>query len=57
MEKNGECGCFEQCVTRHVWQGLGERIRNFLASVTLEELLLEARKKMTTHEELSVRQG
>ncbi|MBN2427084.1 MAG: Rrf2 family transcriptional regulator [Deltaproteobacteria bacterium] len=54
MEKNGECGCFEKCVTRNIWQGLGERIRNFLASITLEELIQEARKKMTTHEKLSV---
>ena len=46
MEKNGECGCFEKCVTRNVWQGLGEKIRNFLASITLEELTQEARKKM-----------
>ena len=54
MEKNGECGCFEKCVTRNVWQGLGERIRNFLASITLDELTQEARKKMTNHEKMSV---
>jgi Rrf2 family iron-sulfur cluster assembly transcriptional regulator len=56
MEKNGECGCFEKCVTRTVWQGLGEKIRHFLASITLEELTQEARKKITVHEELSVGQ-
>ena len=56
MEKNGECGCFEKCVTRNVWQGLGERIRNFLASITLDELTQEARKKMTNHEKMSVGQ-
>jgi Rrf2 family iron-sulfur cluster assembly transcriptional regulator len=56
MEKNGECACFEKCVTRTVWQGLGEKIRHFLASITLEELTQEARKKMTVHEKLSVGQ-
>lgn len=53
MEENGECGCFEKCVTRTVWQGLGEKIRHFLASITLEELSREARKKMTGHQESS----
>jgi Rrf2 family transcriptional regulator, iron-sulfur cluster assembly transcription factor len=53
MEKNGECGCFEKCVTRTVWQGLGEKIRNFLASINLEELTQEARKKMTIAEKLA----
>lgn len=56
MEKNGECGCFEKCVTRNVWQGLGERIRNFLASITLDELTQEARKKMTNHEKMTIEQ-
>jgi Rrf2 family iron-sulfur cluster assembly transcriptional regulator len=46
MEKNGKCVCSDQCVTRFVWQGLGERIREFLGSITLEELTREARKKM-----------
>ncbi|NLC70332.1 MAG: Rrf2 family transcriptional regulator [Desulfuromonadaceae bacterium] len=46
MEKDGKCICSEQCVTRSVWQGLGERIRDFLGSITLEELTREARKKM-----------
>lgn len=41
-QKNG-CVCDEQCVTHNVWQGLGERIRDFLASITLEELTREAR--------------
>lgn len=46
MEKEGKCVCSEQCVTRSVWQGLGERIRDFLGSITLEELTREARRKM-----------
>ncbi|MBN1141447.1 MAG: Rrf2 family transcriptional regulator [Deltaproteobacteria bacterium] len=60
MEKGGKCLCSEQCVTRSVWQGLGERIRDFLASITLEELSREARKKLegfSGEESLTVRKG
>lgn len=46
MEKDGKCICSEQCVTRSIWQGLGERIRDFLSSITLEDLTREARKRM-----------
>ncbi|MBE0598349.1 MAG: Rrf2 family transcriptional regulator [Desulfuromonadales bacterium] len=45
MEEGG-CVCPEQCVTHTVWHGLGERIRQFLASITLEDLTREARQKM-----------
>ena len=48
MEKDRKCICSDQCVTRSVWQGLGERIREFLGSITLEELTREARRKMET---------
>ena len=44
-EKNG-CACDDQCVTHNVWHGLGERIRNFLASITLDELTREAQEKL-----------
>ena len=44
-EKNG-CVCDDQCVTHNVWHGLGERIRDFLSSITLEELTVEARNKL-----------
>ena len=43
-QKNG-CVCDDQCVTHNVWHGLGERIRDFLSSITLEELTLEAKDK------------
>jgi Rrf2 family iron-sulfur cluster assembly transcriptional regulator len=46
-QKNG-CVCHDQCVTHHVWQGLGERIRQFLGSITLADLTAEARSK-TNH--------
>ena len=44
-QKNG-CQCDDQCVTHNVWQGLGERIRQFLASITLADLTDEAREKL-----------
>lgn len=44
-EKNG-CACDDQCVTHNVWHGLGERIRTFLASITLDELTQEAQAKL-----------
>jgi len=42
MDAQGRCVCTDQCVTQGVWQGLGERIRQFLASITLEDLTREA---------------
>ena len=43
----GKCSCLSdtQCVTDGIWQGLGERIRQFLASITLADLTEEARQK------------
>lgn len=46
MDEKGRCVCPDQCVTHGVWQGLGERIRNFLASITLEDLTSEARSRL-----------
>ena len=46
MDKKHGCACDDQCVTHNVWQGLGEKIRDFLSSITLEELTLEAKGKM-----------
>jgi len=45
MDADGTCQCDDQCVTHNVWQGLGERIRSFLASITLEDLTREAEEK------------
>jgi Rrf2 family iron-sulfur cluster assembly transcriptional regulator len=36
------CGCDEECHTHAVWAGLGQRIKNFLASITLAELTCNA---------------
>lgn len=46
MDQKHGCVCDDQCVTHNVWHGLAERIRDFLASITLEELTLEARHKL-----------
>jgi len=46
MDDDGHCGCADQCVTHSVWRGLGDRIRNFLASITLDDLTREAQGRM-----------
>ncbi|OHB30170.1 MAG: transcriptional regulator [Desulfuromonadaceae bacterium GWC2_58_13] len=48
MDNDGRCNCKTQCVTQSVWQGLGGRIRNFLASITLEDLTREAEGKINS---------
>lgn len=45
MDAKQGCVCDDQCVTHNVWHGLGERIRDFLSSITLEELTQEAKGK------------
>jgi Rrf2 family iron-sulfur cluster assembly transcriptional regulator len=45
MDQDGRCSCVDQCVTHSVWQGLGGRIRQFLASINLEDLTKEAKSK------------
>ncbi len=45
MDDKHGCVCGDHCVTHNVWHGLAERIRDFLASITLEELTLEAKGK------------
>ena len=47
MDDDGSCACNDQCVTHSVWQGLGERIRTFLSSITLEDLTTEAQDKLS----------
>ncbi len=46
MDDEGCCSCGSHCVTHTVWQGLAERIRSFLGSVTLADLTNEAREKL-----------
>jgi len=43
MDDAGQCACDTACVSHTVWQGLGEKIRQFLASITLDDLTQEAR--------------
>lgn len=45
MDDDGQCACDTQCVSHTVWQGLADRIRRFLASITLEDLTIEARQQ------------
>lgn len=44
MDATGRCVCDAQCVSHGVWQGLGERVRQFLASITLADLTRDAVK-------------
>lgn len=46
MDAKKGCACDDHCVTHNVWHGLGERIRTFLASITLDELTAEAQSKL-----------
>ena len=46
MDQKHGCACEEHCVTHNVWHGLGERIRQFLSSITLADLTEEAQRKM-----------
>ena len=46
MNDDGSCGCDLECATQSVWQGLGNQIRNFLASMTLEDLSQDARRRL-----------
>lgn len=46
MNDDGSCGCDLECATQSVWQGLGNQIRNFLASMTLEDLTKDARRRL-----------
>lgn len=47
MNNDGSCGCGLECATQAVWQGLGHQIRSFLASMTLEDLTNEGRRRLT----------
>ncbi len=47
MDNDGRCSCPDQCITHSVWQGLGDRIRQFLGSITLEDLTSEAKNRLS----------
>lgn len=51
-EGGATCSRTSLCVTKKVWQGLGEKIRGFLDSINLEELTLEARGKAERAQEM-----
>jgi Rrf2 family iron-sulfur cluster assembly transcriptional regulator len=46
MDANGRCVCSDQCISHSVWQGLGEKVRQFLSSITLADLTRDATKGM-----------
>lgn len=46
MNDDGSCGCDLECATQSVWQGLGNQIRAFLASRTLEDLTHDGRRRL-----------
>lgn len=48
MEVDGSCNCSSECATQSVWQGLGNQIRSFLASVTLEDLTKEGQQRLSS---------
>lgn len=48
MNDDGSCGCDLECATQAVWQGLGIQIRNFLSSMTLEDLTSEGRRRLNS---------
>lgn len=47
MNADGSCGCDMECTTQSVWQGLGNQIRSFLASMTLEDLTNDGRRQLS----------
>ena len=46
MNDDGSCSCDMECATQSVWQGLGNQIRAFLASKTLDDLTRDGRHKL-----------
>jgi len=46
MDADGKCQCSTECATQSVWLGLGNQIRSFLASMTLEDLTRDGRRRL-----------
>jgi Rrf2 family iron-sulfur cluster assembly transcriptional regulator len=46
MNSDGSCSCTTECTTQLVWHGLGNQIRQFLASMTLEDLTNDGRRRL-----------
>ena len=47
MNADGSCACDFECTTQMVWQGLGNQIREFLSSLTLEDLTDQGRRRLS----------
>lgn len=47
MDATGHCVCAEPCVTQQVWLGLGEQIRGFLSSISIEDLTRQGKQDET----------
>jgi Rrf2 family iron-sulfur cluster assembly transcriptional regulator len=54
MEADGSCKCTSECATHSVWQGLGSQIRSFLASITLADLTVDARRRLVVEDSADV---
>jgi Rrf2 family iron-sulfur cluster assembly transcriptional regulator len=48
MEADGSCRCISECATQSVWLGLGNQIRSFLASMTLEDLTRDVHHRLNS---------
>lgn len=46
MDADGSCKCNSECATQSVWQGLGNQIRSFLSSMTLEDLTKDGQRRL-----------
>ena len=45
MNADGSCSCASECTTQLVWHGLGNQVREFLASMSLEDLTNDGRRR------------
>jgi len=48
MDADGSCKCTSECATQSVWQGLGNQIRTFLSSMTLEDLTRDGQRRFNS---------
>ena len=42
LDEGSDCDRSKTCITQKVWKGLGDRIKEFLSSITIEDLRVEA---------------
>ena len=42
LDEGSDCARAETCITQKVWKGLGDRIKDFLGSIAIEDLRAEA---------------